>query len=371
MNGTQSFFSIASSRSGNVSCSMRSVHSMKIPCSSSRQWSTTTFNDDETRHRSTYARHMSKFRRLQQQQQPRESISLPKKYFPDSFVYRRGDHPYGTREYILVRPKPNFDDDSTNNGGDTKSHQQQENISRYPPDSSPTAATIESSLPNEVTVLATIHANNNIVFGANVNTNVARKHETDVVPSILDLCPILLQAAITDCSNEGEQPQALSTLHGLSAWVRQCLDVGSPIQSNVIQALQERMKNPTTEPLEHHLILQSTSAFGRQMLNVDEARQQLECITAIATHTPRAGHSVVGQKTHADGAIAWEALSREYALLDYDNDDTKSILQLSDECLLYRQYTESCELVEIELLADTSPKYLLSAGGAMARFFIM
>jgi hypothetical protein len=347
--GTQSLLSSTLLRNSDLYRSLRIGH-IRIPC---RQWSTCGWTDEVMRHqyRDTYLRSMSKLRRLQHQQQPREMVSTHKNYFPDSFVYRRGDHPYGTREYILVRPKPNDEDDDNNIDDTTKSGH----------DASQTA-TVES-LPNEVIVLATIHANNNIVFGANVNQKVIQMghHETDVKPpSILDLCPILLHSALTDCSNEGEQPQALSTLHGLSAWVRQCLDEDSPIQSNVIQSLREQIMNPSYS---------SNRAIGQQIQNLD-AHQQLECITAIATNTPRPGHSVVGQKTHAHGAFAWEALAREYAVLDY-NDDTISVVQLSEECLLYQQYTESCELVEIELLADTSPSYLLSAGGAMARFFIM
>jgi hypothetical protein len=135
----------------------------------------------------------------------------------------------------------------------------------------------------------------------------------------------------------------------------------------VIQALQERIKDPTAQCVDHP----STTMMGQLLIQNVDAYQQLECITAIATNIPRPGHSVVGQKTHAHGAWAWDALAREYALLDYDNDNSMSIRQLSEECLLYRHYTESCELVEIELLADTSPNYLLSAGGTMARFFIM
>ena len=344
MLGTQSLFSATTSRNSYV---YRSIGRGLTPISY-KQWLTFA-TDDVSLHRDTgmQRRQMSKFRHLQQQQH-RDTIETHKKFFPDSFVYRRGDHPYGTREYLLVRPKPN-DDSSYNDERQVRS-------------------SIDESLPKEMIVLATLHANNNIIFGANVNTKVvqAEKFEANLVPSILDLCPILLHAALTDCSNEGEQPQALSTLHGLSAWVRQCLDERCPIQSSVIQALQERIKNPT-ESMDH--FLKSTSAFERQITNVD-AHQQLQCITAIAMNVPRPGHSVVGQKTHADGAFAWEALSREFAVLD-DNDDTNSAIKLSDECLLYRQYTESCDLVEVELLANTSPAYLVSAGGAMARFIIM
>ncbi len=354
MLGTRSLLSAASSCSATFGCSRSGL--VRIPL---KQWRTTDSSaTGVTIPKDLYIRQVSKLTRLRRHQDDREAPLTHKKYFPDSFVFRRGDHPYGTREYLLVQRKSNYDDTSN----DTT------NISRSSQDSrqKSTTPTIES-LPTELVVLATIHANNNVVFGASLNAKVvqAEKCEIDVVPTILDLCPILLRTALSDCSKEGEQPHALATLHGLSAWVRQCLDVEiSTVQSTVIQALHEQMKNPTPS-IDN--FLKTTNMIERPTVNMD-ARQQLECITAIATNIPRTGHSVVGQKTYADGALAWEALSREFAVLD-DDDDNPSI-ELSEECLLYRRFSESCELVEIELLADTSPAYLISAGGAMARFFI-
>jgi hypothetical protein len=132
--------------------------------------------------------------------------------------------------------------------------------------------------------------------------------------------------------------------------VRQCLGEGSTIQSAAIRNLVEELKDTSIH---------------------DKAHQQLECITAIATNIPRPGHSVVGQKTHSEGAHGWEAVAREFALLDYTTDELKNNVQLSEECLLYRHYTENCHFIEIELLADTSAIYLSSAGGAMARFILL
>ena len=349
MLGTRSLLSATSSCSATISYSRSSL--VRIPL---KQWRTTdsSANGVTRPNKDLYIRQVSKLTRLRRYQDDREVPLTHKKYFPDSFVFRRGDHPYGTREYLLVQRKSQFDETSNDNP----------NIARSSQDSrqkGTTTPTIES-LPTELVVLATLHANNNVVFGASRNANMF----LDAVPSILDLCPILLHTALSDCSKEGEQPHALATLHGLSAWVRQCLNVEmSTVQSSVIQALHEQIQNPTCSSSDN--FLKTTNLIGRRP-NVVDARQQLECITAIATNVPRPGHSVVGQKTHADGALAWEALCREFAVLD-NNDRT---IELSEECLLYRRFSESCELVEIELLADTSPAYLLSAGGAMARFFI-
>jgi hypothetical protein len=273
------------------------------------------------------------------------AIANHKQFYPDSFLYRRGEHPYGTREYLLVRPKPTTEDANGEDGPTSETGSK----------TSTDGTTTESLAPSQVQILASLHANNNVVFGATMNTNVVPDDAcSDPLlkpPSILDLCPILLHAALDDCSDEGEQPQALSTLHGLSAWVRQCLE--GTASSTVLLDLQELANN------------------SKDSEGID-ARVQLECITAIATGIPRPGHTVVGQGTHRDGARIWEALAREFALLDYSaaigSNDKK--IALSEECLLYRLHADSCELVKIELLADTSPAYLASAGGCMARLFL-
>ena len=67
---------------------------------------------------------------------------------------------------------------------------------------------------------------------------------------------------------------------------------------------------------------------------------------------------MVGQGTHRDGASGWEALAKEYARSGR-----------SDECQLYLDHDG--ELVAIELLADTRPEYMATAGGAMAGFFFI
>jgi hypothetical protein len=61
------------------------------------------------------------------------------------------------------------------------------------------------------------------------------------------------------------------------------------------------------------------------------------------------------QDTYRDGAAAWEELAKEYAKL-----------QRSEECQIYQ--ARGAELVRIDHLVDTSPDYMRSAGGSMARF---
>ena len=83
-----------------------------------------------------------------------------------------------------------------------------------------------------------------------------------------------------------------------------------------------------------------------------------EAVQAIATGIPRKGHSVVGIGTYRDGELGWKALSREFIER-----------KLSEEVNLYAN--RGGRVVEIEHMADQNPRYLKSAGGAMARLFFL
>lgn len=167
--------------------------------------------------------------------------------------------------------------------------------------------------------LASIHAHRNIIFGAKVmNQNLG--------PAV-EVCSSLLDAALQDASAQGEQPQAMATLHGLCDWVVQGLEKEQEIQTlSTLRQAQDQV------------------AF--------------EAVQAIATGTPRQGHSVVGAGTYRDGQFGWEELAREF--LDRG---------LGEEAALYQ--SKGGELVAIEHLADHSEAYLKSAGGCMARFFFL
>ena len=81
-----------------------------------------------------------------------DSSSSSRLLIPGSFVHRRGDHPYGLREYLLVRPAPAAAP-AKNVGGDAS-------ILRADPDGS-----------SSMQILASLKANCNIVFGAAVFVN--------------------------------------------------------------------------------------------------------------------------------------------------------------------------------------------------------
>ena len=198
--------------------------------------------------------------------------------FQDAVIHVRGDAPYGSREYVLLPPHMSLE---------------------------------SSSKEDEI---ATLRAHRNILFGA------ASRHG-----KIDQLCAPLVQAALDDGSTQGDQVQAMSTLHGLSAWVAESLQ--NPDSSKVLDSLRNKDADPLV----------------------------LEAVQAIATGVPRPGHSVVGQGTFRDGESGWVELAKEFVKLG-----------LSEEGRLYQGH--QAELVTIEHLADTQPDYLKSAGGAMARF---
>jgi hypothetical protein len=191
-------------------------------------------------------------------------------------IERLGEHPYGSRQYRVV----------------DKSQQ---------------------------TVIASIHAHRNIIFGAKIHQ---QGH------SLVESCRTILSEAVHDAGSNGEQPQSIAAMNGLCEWV-----------------IRQGLERPEST----NKTIQSLTDF------------QLEAVRAIATGVPRAGHSVVGPGTHRDAGDAWESLARDYIQCKTEADD--------DECVLYQ--ANGGQLVAIELLADTKPEYLISAGGAMARFFLL
>ena len=140
-----------------------------------------------------------------------------------------------------------------------------------------------------------------------------------------EVCPPLVQLAVEEAEEYGEQPQGMASLKGLCGWVTHALKEDPSTSTTTLQTL-----DPSA----------------------------LEAVRAIATQVPRPGHSVVGQGTYRDGKEAWQELAKEFVERG-----------LGDEANLYKQH--GGRLVAIDHLADTSPDYLKSAGGAMARFFFL
>lgn len=199
-------------------------------------------------------------------------------------VRRRGDPGYGSREYLLMPPGEALEDGS-------------------------------SSLPAAAALLA----HRNILFGARKGNAV----DETTICSLSELCPPLLEIAVKDAGENGDQPQAIANLTGLSDWVKECLE---------------------------------GNGNSKELSKLDPLI--LEAVQAIATGIPRKGHSVVGVGTYRDAEQGWKALATEFVELN-----------LSEEANLYQMH--GAQLVGIEHLADKNPDYLKSAGGAMARLFFL
>ena len=197
-----------------------------------------------------------------------------------------------------------------------------------PSSSSSSSKSLESFYKE--TKIVSLYANRNILFGTTIGSRYKNEYNNNNKAFVNVALP-LVKVALQDASMEGEQPQALSTLNGLSAWVRSCL---------------KKENTCTTIQMLHTQIQEGNEA----------SKVALEAITAIATGIPRPGHSVVGIGTYRDGKDTWEALAKEYT----NTNNTTSL-----ETHLFQQ--AGGEVIKIEYLADKSESYLKEAGGTMAR----
>lgn len=167
---------------------------------------------------------------------------------------------------------------------------------------------------------------------------------------LAEVCAPLLKAALEDASVEGEQPQAMATLHGLCDWVTKCL---------------EQDDNSSNEGSDSSSTY-SSKALQEIKTEYDDNMLTYHAIRAMATGIPREGHSVVGQGTFRDGEKGWEALAQEFLEIPHPDGGNK---MLAEEVDLYR--SNGGTVVAIEHLADTKPDYLRSAGGTMVRLFFL
>ena len=190
-------------------------------------------------------------------------------------------------------------------------------------------------------IIASIYAHRNILFGASM-----KKEGDESRNRLIPTCGPLLDRAISHAEKEGEQVQAISTLHGLCDWV-----------ANLVQDYEKKkgqnMSNINLESEIVQTILKDSVTF--------------HAVKAIATNTPRQGHSVVGQGTYSDAKDAWMKLAKLYADQILHKKDEHVIMD--HELSLYK--SRGAESVAVEYLADTSTSYLKSAGGSMLRMYFM
>lgn len=196
--------------------------------------------------------------------------------------------------------------------------------------------------------IARLRAHRNILFAATLTPSATVSGGVHLP----DVGSPLVRAALVDAGSQGEQPQAMGALPGLCAWVSSCLPVLPRDEPNAAVKTSFPSGSTSSSMVLRELIREYDSGQG-------DARIALEAVRAIATGIPRPGHSVVGHGTFRDGEEAWKALAREFA-------------PQSPEVQLYCR--EGAEVTGIELLlgdSATSPGYMKSAGGAMARMFFL
>ena len=291
------------------------------------------------------------------------------------------DEVYGVRRYMLL-PRSSIDNDE-NEVDD------------------------ENYVPKNV--IASLNANRNVLFGAQLHLNTASsttnqeeessnttKSEDDYINKYLAACGSLLDIAKEDASINGQQVQALATLNGLCSWVNECLEKdgqGSHTLMNLMHGTQpnvlkepenklddseEGSKLPSGKRSNQKIIINNNNTEASTLILKNESQriQMLEAIRAISTGIPRPGHSVVGAGTYRDGMKGWVALSREYTQLATTTNSEAVTLDSSyvgrvglEELALYK--SRNGEVTKIEHLAHTTPEYLKEAGGAMARLFFV
>lgn len=205
---------------------------------------------------------------------------------------------------------------------------------------------IGNSSSNSPTTMASICVKRNIIFGSRLYATSAQeqKQEQGGGGYVQTTLP-LLEKALLEASREGDQPQGLAALNGLSRYVRNALQ----------QQQQEEQFSPALELWRNR--------------DHDAEQVVLEAITSVATQIPRKGHSVVGIGTYSDARIGWTDLAKEYATISETDETRYPFVQQGDATLFQ---AKGALLVNIEYIGfDENPDYWKDAGGAMARFFFV
>mmetsp|Transcript_11051 Transcript_11051/g.16103 ORF Transcript_11051/g.16103 Transcript_11051/m.16103 type:complete len:287 (+) Transcript_11051:88-948(+) len=208
--------------------------------------------------------------------------------------------------------------------------------------------------PDPVTI-ASICVKRNIIFGARQHVKSTSKEEGKNDKGLVKTCLPLLKRGLELAGSEGNQPQGLATLNGLSAYCRRALN--NPETSEAMVELMDLAQNKGDE----------SSAII------------LEAVQAVATQVPRKGHIIVGDGTYQDARPGWTKLAEEYATLrGPGNEKDKTIDDgisngvddfnlVEGEPQLFQKM--GATLVNIEYIGDENPRYWIQSGGAMARFF--
>ena len=203
-------------------------------------------------------------------------------------------------------------------------------------------------------LLASIHVKRNIIFGTRVydmdylrmkGDEEINKYENNEIHDdainyhnygFVKMCKPLLKECLDQAGIEGDQPQGLAALHGLSAYIRYLIE--NPSHSKVME----------------------------QLITSEKQNDQItfDAISCVAFQRPRDGHDTLGLGTYLDARNGWTELSKEYALKRAGNNMIKQ-----GEAQLFQSH--GAVLVGIEYIGEENPNYWIDSGGAMARFIFL
>mmetsp|Transcript_18116 Transcript_18116/g.22178 ORF Transcript_18116/g.22178 Transcript_18116/m.22178 type:complete len:157 (-) Transcript_18116:162-632(-) len=149
---------------------------------------------------------------------------------------------------------------------------------------------------------------------------------------MISLFSVLVQSALPICEENGDQVEAIAALYGLCDWVRLCLD------GKEHSLEMERMKSTKPEMFE-------------------SVKDMMDEILRCSDHQGQVAES--SMDIYKNAKKGWKKLANEFAHID----------QEAKEVALYR----SCgaEIAVVLHLADTSPQYMKSSGGAMVKMYFI
>jgi hypothetical protein len=284
--------------------------------------------------------------------------------FSDAVVHCRGDDlPFGSREYILLPPNVSLHE--------FESLEKESRLLR-----NETGEQISPSVPS-LPWIASLRAHRHMIFGATIrNGDLTGDHVEQMLQNqasvksfkMIGTVGPLLDAALSDCSSTGEQPQTLATVNGLCSWVALQFELleekqirKAPPESKVLQKYWQRRGTDKAEMVELVAVRAMATGIPRSQQPMGTMEQ--------ASAVEQSSADTIGLGTYRDGQELWERLAKEYISEMHAEQCT------ADEIELYRSRRGVVTHFEYLALADTgsavSPSYLREAGGIMARLFFV
>lgn len=198
---------------------------------------------------------------------------------------------------------------------------------------------------DELKTLASICVKRNIIFHPKLHVDPESEHEILSKGFSKALLP-LLRVCLQHASVEGEQPQGLAQLTGLTNYARSALSDDYMV----------------TSPYLDSLLAESTKN--------DEKKIILDAIYAISMNEVREGSTSIGIGSYCDARDGWTFLAKEYAQYPANHKYCKEGYVVEADSQLFQKMGGN--LVSIEYIGNhENPDYWKNSGGAMARFFFL